>query len=98
MSEEGDLADAKNVGTVLEEEPGVFCLTGIAGTIHNVVATLDANEDQSFQDPIIRAATDGWRESLPRRNPGHRRDRRRGSKRWNPYEEEVSQGFFVMVN
>jgi hypothetical protein len=41
------LSAEKNIGEVEEDEekdPGVFCITGIVGTTHTVVASLDYNE------------------------------------------------------
>jgi len=98
VSEEGDLADAKNVGSVLEEESGVFCLSGIVGTIHNVVATIDANEDESFEDPIIRAATGDGGKACPGATQVTVETAVAEVSGGTLKEEEVSQGFFVVVN
>ena len=98
VSEEGDLAEAKNVGSVLEEEPGVFCLSGIVGTIHNVVATLDANEGESFEDPIIRTATGDGGKVCPEATQVTVETSVAEVSGGKLEEEEVSQGFFVVVN
>ncbi len=53
MNQEGKLTESKNVTGVTENAPGIFCLTGISGTLHTVVATIDYNE--SVQLSVIRA-------------------------------------------
>jgi hypothetical protein len=48
-----DAANSKNVEHSKEVEKGVYCLSGISGTLHNVVATVDFNE--SAPEPSITA-------------------------------------------
>ena len=57
VSKDGVLSASKNVGKVERlkgaEEEGVFCLSGITGSLHNVVATIDY--DEAVQLSVIRA-------------------------------------------
>jgi len=99
VSEEGDLSEAKNVGTVTEHSAGVFCLSGIVGAIHNVEATIDANETESFEDSLIRAAT-GHAGKLCPEGTQVTVETSVASEVTNGSleEEEVAQGFFVTIN
>jgi len=98
VSEEGDLSEAKNVGSVTEHGTGVFCLSGIVGTIHNVEATIDANEDESFEDPIIRAATGRGGKACPEGTDVTVETAVAEVTGGALDEEEIAQGFFVAVN
>ncbi len=55
VSMTGELVESKNVVKVelIGKEEGIFCLSGIAGTLHAVAATIDYNE--SVQLSVIRA-------------------------------------------
>ena len=83
---------------MLEHGAGVFCLSGIAGAIHNVVATIDANEDQSFEDPIIRAAKGRAGKACPEGTDVTVETAVAEVSGGTLEEEEVAQGFFVVVN
>ena len=97
MSQEGDLSDAKNVGSVTEPSSGIFCLKGIKGTLHTVTATIDY--DESSQLSIIRATLErGFDKACPAETDVTVETSVAVLEGGNLEEEDEAQGFWVTVN
>ena len=77
---------------------GVFCLSGITGTPHNVQATIDSQENESFQFSVIRAALGRGGTVCPVGTDVTVETSVATVKAGELEEEEVSQGFFVSVD
>ena len=91
------MTESKNVGGVTESEPGFFCLTGITGTLHTVVATIDYNESKQLS--VIRATLGrGADKVCPAGTDVTVQTSAAVLEEGKLEEREEPQGFFVTVN
>jgi hypothetical protein len=98
VSKKGALSKSKNVGKVEEAGSGIFCLSGIAGTLHTVEATIDDEEAESFELSIVRATLGRGGETCPEGTNVTVETSVALLEEGVLEEEEVAQGFFVTVN
>ena len=96
MSEIDKLSETRNVETVEEPEPGIFCLSGITGTLHNVVATIDYNEAVELSD--ISATLGTGDKTCPEGTQVTVETSATVLEHEEVFEKPEPQGFFVVVN
>ncbi len=99
VSKTGELAQNKNlekVELVAKEGEGIFCLSGITGTIHTVDATIDYNEAVQLSD--ISATVGTGEETCPEGTQVTVETSAAVLEEGELAEKPESQGFFVTVN
>ena len=96
VSEKAKLSETKNVGKVTGNGEGIYCLSEITGTLHNVDATIDY--DEAVQNSMIRATIGTGEEVCPAGTQVTVETSVGFVKAGELEEEDDPQGFFVTVN
>lgn len=96
VSEKDKLSETRNVENVEEPEDGIFCLSGITGTLHNVVATIDYNEAVELSD--ISATLGTADKTCPEGTQVTVETSATVFEHEEIFEKPESQGFFLTVN